>query len=200
MVKEEVGGELFVLVAGKVSLDGLVSVEAEAAQPLDGITLLLGDRNSLGTRGERNIVIGIFTKKLEELIGIRGNELSKLRVAGAKLLEDGLEHLWLLLDNLAELLELGVMSQEVEVTQVTTLAGSSRSSSRGGGLVATASSPTRTASLSSEIEQVDIATLIGTTVGSRLSGRGLSSRGGMVLLLLLLLFLLDVFGDSLKPS
>lgn len=120
--------------------------------PLDSIALLLGDRNSLGTRGERNIVIGILTKKLEELVGIRGNELSELRVAGAKLLEDGLEHLWLLLDNLAELLELGVMSQEVEVTQVTTLAGGSRSSSGGGGLVATASSPTRTASLSSEIE------------------------------------------------
>lgn len=168
--------------------------------PLDSIALLLGDRNSLGTRGQRNIVIGIFAKELEELIGIRGNELSQLRVAGTKLLEDGLEHLRLLLDNLAELLELGVMSQEVEVTQVTTLTGSSRSSSRGGGLVATASSPTRTASLSSEIEQVDVTTLI-TAMSGGLSGRGLSSRGSMVLLLLLLLLLLpDVFGDSLKSS
>lgn len=32
LVKEEVGGKLFVLVAGEVGLNGLVSVEAEAAQ------------------------------------------------------------------------------------------------------------------------------------------------------------------------
>ena len=51
---------------------------------------------------------------------MRGDELSQLWVPGAELLEDGLQHLGLLLDNLAELLELSIVPEEVEVTQVTT--------------------------------------------------------------------------------
>ena len=69
LVKEEVGGQLLVLVAGKVGLDGLLAVEAKPTQlqnylsvtlhrqqvkgdtyTLDGIALLLGHGDGLGTR------------------------------------------------------------------------------------------------------------------------------------------------------
>jgi hypothetical protein len=111
--------------------------EGKQGEPysLNGISLLLGDGNSLGARGERNIIVSIFTQQLKELVWVRGNQLRQLRVASAELLQDRLQHLRLLLNNLAELLKLGVVSEEVEVAQIATLAagngrggGSSRSS------------------------------------------------------------------------
>ncbi len=83
--------------------------------PLDSVPFFLGNRNSLRAGGERSIVVGVLAKEAEELFGVLGDQLGKLRVASAQLLQDRLEHLGLLLDNLAELLELGVVPQEVEV-------------------------------------------------------------------------------------
>jgi hypothetical protein len=48
------------------------------------------------------------------------DQLCQLWVTSADLLEDRLEHLGLLLHDLAELLELGVVAEEVEVAQSTT--------------------------------------------------------------------------------
>ena len=67
LVEKEVGSEFFILITSKVSLDGCISVESEAAKldrisneydliklesyPLDSVTLLLSNRNSLSSRG-----------------------------------------------------------------------------------------------------------------------------------------------------
>jgi hypothetical protein len=88
-----------------------------------------------------------------------GNQLRKLRVTGTKLLKDGLQHLGLLLDDLAELLKLGVVAQEVQVAEVllrstTANRGANRSSSSlgvGSSTSSAATAPT-TASLCCEIE------------------------------------------------
>lgn len=58
------------------------------------------------------------------------NQLGKLRVTGADLLKDRLQHLRLSLDNLAKLLELRVISEEIQVgnTSCGTSSGSSASS------------------------------------------------------------------------
>lgn len=103
---------------------------------LDGITFLFGNRDSLGTRRQGNIIVAILSQELEELVGMGGDKLSQLGVASAELLQDRLQHLGLLLNNLSELLELSVVSEEVEVAQITTAAlatsggrGSGRSSS-----------------------------------------------------------------------
>lgn len=158
LVEKEVGGELLVLVAGEVSLDGLVAVETEAAQlftkknqyhchpqrfsqgprstyTLDSIALLLSHGNRLSSRGKRSIVVAILTEQTQKLLRVLGNQLSQLRVASAKLLQDGLEHLWLLLDHLAELLELRVVPEELQVAHASLLS-SSRLGDRGGGTTA----------------------------------------------------------------
>lgn len=135
LVEQEVGSEFFVLVAGEVSLDGLVAVEAQAAKlspvstncldssdgenthSLNGVPLLLGHGDSLSPRGQWGVIISVLTEQAEELLGVLGYQLGQLRVASSKLLQDRLQHLRLLLDNLAKLLELGVVSQEIQVTE-----------------------------------------------------------------------------------
>lgn len=49
MVKEKVGGQLLVLVAREIRLDGQVALEAKATQPLYGVTFCLGDSDRGGT-------------------------------------------------------------------------------------------------------------------------------------------------------
>lgn len=108
----------------------LAPVSTVSTYPLNSVALLLGDGNSLCTRRQGRVVVGILAQKLEELVGVRGNQLGQLRVAGTELLQDGLEHLRLLLHHLAQLLELGVVAEEVEVAQVAgTTAGSGGSGS-----------------------------------------------------------------------
>ena len=111
--------------------------------PLDGVTLLFRHRDGLGTGGQGNVIFAVLSQKREELVRVITDELSQLGVSGAKLLEDGLQHLGLLLDNLPQLLELSVVSEEVEIAEIaTTLAagGSGSGGSSGGSLVA-ASAP-----------------------------------------------------------
>lgn len=217
LVEQEVGGELLVLVAGEVSLDGLIAVESQAAQlyklrqlhdqkqgklvrytyTLDSIALLLSHRNSLSTRRQWSVVVAILTEQAEELLRVLGNQLSELGVAGTELLQDRLEHLGLLLDNLAKLLELCVVPEELQVAHASLPGGSSRSGSSGGSTATKRVSTAATATLlSGEVEQVH-ATLVLTTSGGRggrdrsaTSGR-LSSRSRGALLLL------DVVGDTL---
>lgn len=161
--------------------------------PLNSIALLLGDRNGLGAGRQGDVVFGILAEQLEESVGVRGNELGKLGVASAKLLQDWLQHLGLLLYNLAELLELRIGAQEIQVSEVSTGGGS-------GSISAAAAGSTSTTGLSGEIEQVDAPTLLVATGLCRLrrnsswGGRGGGSGSGGLPSLLLLL---DVVGDAL---
>lgn len=160
--------------------------------PLNSIALLLGDRNGLGAWRQRDVVFGILAEQLEESVGVRGNKLGKLGVASAELLQDGLQHLGLLLYNLAELLKLRVGAQEIQVSEIST-GGSS------GSISAAAAGSTSTTSLSGEIEQVDASTLLVAAGLCRLRrSSSWGSRGGGSGGLPSLLLLLDVVGDALN--
>jgi hypothetical protein len=101
----------------------------------------------------------------------------------------------LLLDDLAKLLELRIMSEEIQVAEISTAlscccgCGGSRS------ITATISSTTTATSLSSKIKKIDTSIIIAAFVGGR---RGLAwcRCGGLASLL----FLLDAFGDTLFRS
>lgn len=161
----------------------------------------------MGTRGQRNIIVGILTQKLKELVLMCRYQLRKLRVARSELLQDGVQHLGLLLNDLAELLKLRIVAKEVKVTQVAALAtesggsGSSTGSCVAAGAAAGTSSTTSTL-LGSEIEKVHVivAAAITTTRGSSLGfgGSWCGSLGSSSLPLLLLL--LDVLGDTLRTG
>lgn len=138
----------------------------------------------MGSRGERSIIVaGRLAKQGEELVGVSGDQLGELRVAGAELLEDGLEHLGLLLHHLAELLELGVGAEPLEIAQA--LPTGSSCSSRGGDTGARSRSATTTAAartraaalLGGEVEQVDIPVIVTASGSTGGRGRGGGSRG-----------------------
>lgn len=110
LVEQEIGGELLVLIAGKVGLNSLVAIETKAAQllktgsiscfhiggkssctyTLNSIALLLRHGDRLGTRRQWGILIALLTKQAKELIGMMSNELGKLGIASTELLQDRL--------------------------------------------------------------------------------------------------------------
>lgn len=150
------------------------------------------------TRRQRSIVVSILTKQAEKLVGVLSDQLGELRVAGTELLEDGLQHLGLLLDDLTELLKLGVISQEIQVAE--SLTTSSRSSRGGGGTntgtgttSASSTSGATASCLRGKVEQVYVTVVVDTSSGS--SGRGSGRlRGGSCGSLLLLQILGDTLG------
>ena len=79
--------------------------------PLNGVALVVGDRDGLRTWGQRPLVVAAFGKKLKKLLGVLANELGKLRIACGNLLQNGLEHRGLLLHDLSKLLKLRVVTQ-----------------------------------------------------------------------------------------
>lgn len=161
--------------------------------PFNSIALFFCDRDSLGAGGQGNVVVGAFAQKREELVGVGGNQLCKLRVAGAKLLQNRLEHLWLLLNNLAELLELRVMSEKIQVAQIcTTLRCTRSSSSRATTATSSATTPT---SLSGKIEEVYASIILSALLSSG-GGRGGLRRSGCGSLASML-FLLNVLRNTL---
>lgn len=226
MVEQEVCGELLVLVAGEVGLDSLVTVEAEAAElfvpcqilaspekknavivglrtyTFNSIALFFGDGDRLRTRGKRSVVITILTKETQELIGVLGDQLGKLGVASPELLQNRLQHLRLLLDDLAQLLELGVVAKEVEVAKaLSTNGGGQAARSRSGSSTGESSSTGVTATLlGSEVKEVDVRVIANSGRRSRGGGGGGGGGGlgrGGPGGLLLCLRRTQVFGDTL---
>lgn len=200
LLEQEVCSKLLVLVAGEVSLSSLFAVEAQPTQAFDGVALLFSDLNGVSSGRERCVIVATaLAEELEELVLVLSNQLGELGVSGTELLQNRLQHLGLLLDNLAKLLELGVVSQEVEVTE--SLLVSSCCTGCGGrhsccrcGIRASTRRTTSTAAtlLCGEVEQVDVAVIVITArcgSCSWLCG-GLSSRG--------LRLLLKVLGDTLE--
>lgn len=140
----------------------------------------------MGAWRQRAIIL--FTQELEKLLLVLTDELCNLGVPSGDLLKDGFQHLWLLLDQLAELLKVRIIPQEVEVGQSFPSSDSTGTSST--------TSTLSSAGLGSGFKQIHWLITAGRR-GSTLSGRGgrAGSRGGCSSLLLLLL--LDVVGDSL---
>merc|ERR1712187_37653 len=76
-------------------------------------SLLFRNTDRLCTRGKH--VFTVFTQQLKELFFVLANELRDLRVTSSDLLKNGLEHLRLLLNKLAQLLKMRVVTKEIEV-------------------------------------------------------------------------------------
>ena len=102
-------------------------------------------------RWQRNIIVSILSKKLHELLRILRDDLRELRIAGRDLLQDGFKHLWLLLDDLSQLLELWVIAQEVEISGIACSSGRSATGPSSSSSRCTSSR----SSLCSRLEQID---------------------------------------------
>ena len=129
----------------------------KSTHSLDGIALLLSHTNSLSTRGQRRIVVIILAKQAQELVRVLGDQLGELGVSGTQLLENGLKHLRLLLDNLAELLELGIISEEIQVSKIPS--GATTTGSGGGSGSGSTSISARTSSATSTATPTTLALL-----------------------------------------
>lgn len=149
--------------------------------PLNSVPLLFGHGYGLGGGRQRHVIVCRFTKKLEKLIRIRGDELRQTGVPGAQLLENGLKHLRLLLNDLAELLELRIVPKKVQIAKITTLTCGSGGGSGGGSsirsCVGTAAAGPAASLLSCEIEEVDASFILG-ALSSRIRLRGSNGGGG----------------------
>lgn len=94
----------------------LVKQQWYATYTLDCITLFWRNTNVLCARRQRNTLsVVALGEQLHELLGITGNQLRKLRIRGADLLQDVLEHGRLLLNKLPQVLEGGIVAQEVKI-------------------------------------------------------------------------------------
>ena len=127
LLEEKVGGQLLVLIAGEVSLDNQVALEAKEAElllrdklassgpvsiasfgnkseskahPFNSSPLLLRNANSSRTGRQRRILVRVLGEQLQELLRVLPDHLRELRVAARHLLQDGLQHAWLRLHNL----------------------------------------------------------------------------------------------------
>lgn len=81
---------------------------------LDCISLLFRHMDLLRTRRQL-LLLEIFTEQLQELFLVLPDELRDLRVACGHLLQDRFEHCRVLLHQLAKLLEMGVVAQEIQI-------------------------------------------------------------------------------------
>ena len=123
------------------------------------------------------------------MIGVLTNDGSNLGIPSSDLLQDGLKHVRLLLDQLTELLEVRVAAEELEAAKGFTTSSTCAGTCTCG--TSTTGPTTLTTGLGSGFEKVE--RLLTT------SGSGGTRRGGLFscFLLLLLLLLLDVIRDSL---
>jgi hypothetical protein len=171
--------------------------------PLNSSTFFLRDADSLSPWWERSIIVTILAQQLQELLRVLSDQLCQLWVTSAYLLEDGLEHLGLLLHDLTKLLELGIVTEEIEVAKSTTGCGCCCScSSRSEEISCSTASTCSTSSTGCGcclLEKVDWFLSAFTTFASWRSGgwgSGLTASSWSRLSL----FLLKSFWDALKTS
>jgi hypothetical protein len=141
--------------------------------PLDGSAFFLCDADGLSSWWEWGIIVTVFAQQLQELVRMLSDQLRQLWVTSAHLLEDRFEHLGLLLHDLAKLLELGVVAEEVEVTQSTTGCSCGYCSSCSKDISCSSTSGCTASSSTScgcGLEQIDGLFTTLTTFGSRRSG------------------------------
>lgn len=97
--------------------------------PFDRGSLLLGHANLLSSRRQWRVAVCLLTEQLQKLLRVLPDQLRQLRVARADLLKDRFEHVGLCLDDRAQLLELGVVTKEIKITQPSRSGSGSSSSS-----------------------------------------------------------------------
>ena len=105
-----------------------------------------------------------------------GDQLSKLRVTSADLLENGFKHLRLLLHNLSQLLELRIVAQEVQAVAAERTASASPSGTSSSSSSSTTCPTSTLASLCGCLEQV-YGLVAARSLGSRSSGTRVATSG-----------------------
>lgn len=142
----------------------------------------------MGARGQLALLVltEILAQQLQELLRVLSNHRSNLGVASCNLLQNGLQHVGLLLDELTELLEVGIAAQEVQVTKRLTST--------------TATAAATLTGLSSGFKHVETAIFAqrrGSSSSSIFIIIGVRGRALCLGLLLLLRLLRGLFGDTL---
>lgn len=89
--------------------------KSQKTHPLNRRSLILRDADLLRPRRQRRIPLRILRQQLQELLRVLADQRRQLRIARPDLLQDRLQHARLRLDNLAQLLELRVRAQEIQV-------------------------------------------------------------------------------------
>lgn len=84
---------------------------------LNSLSFLFRNANGLSSGRQWGVLIGILAEQLQELIWILANQLCKLWISGAYLLQNRLEHAWLCLHYLTQLLELWISSKKIKITK-----------------------------------------------------------------------------------
>jgi hypothetical protein len=144
----------------------------------------------LSTRRQSLVIFTkVLSEQLKELFRVLSNNLSNLGVASGNLLQDGLEHLGLLLYQLTELLEVRVAAKEIQVCITT---------SRTTGTSGSSTTTTTLTSLGSSLEHVERFVATKTFTDGR--GVGMSLSLLLLLMLLRLLLTLGALGDTLKQD
>lgn len=92
----------------------------ESTHSLNSITLLLRNTDAGSSWWKRRIIVtGVLAQQLQELFWVGADDGSQLWITSGNLLENRLKHCWLLLNHLAKLLELGVISEKVKISKTT---------------------------------------------------------------------------------
>ena len=125
-----------------------------AAYPLYRFAFFLGDADSLGTRGKRRVLVGVLRKQLQKLLWVVCNQLGQLWVASSDLLQNGFKHLWLLLYDLSQLLELWIVTQEIQTIAAQGCTGASRSCTGASRASCPSTTSPTLSGLSSSLEQI----------------------------------------------
>lgn len=124
---------------------------------------------------ELALIAEVLRQQLQKLLLVLADELRQLRVARANLLKDRLQHLRLLLHQLTQLLEVRVISQEVQIPQLARFSTARSGSSPGPGTGASSSLPLAGARLSSSFKQIHRLVAADCRCGG---ASGTSRRGG----------------------
>lgn len=181
------------------NLGGQSIEEQGKTYSLNSLSFFVGNCNLIRAgRQWPTLVIRILTKQLQESLGVLADQCCKLWIPNADLLQDWLKHLWLLLNDLTQLLKLGIVPEKVKVRETS---GSRSSLARG-------TSALLASSGSGSFKQVNILRLgsfplspfprRATTNGRSGSGSGLGRLCGRRCGRLSRPFLCKVFRDTLK--
>lgn len=80
------------------------------------------------TRRKFPLLTQVLRQKLKKLFLVLTNQLSQLWITCSDLLQDGFEHLRLLLHQLSQLLEMRIVAEEIEIAQCASISSTSTSS------------------------------------------------------------------------
>ena len=101
----------------------IVTAKCGPAYSFNSLLLFWGNANlSCSWRGTHITLLTFLTEQLQELLWVCADQLCQLWVTSSNTLQDWLEHLWLLLNDLSQLLKLWVVAKPIQVTKTSSVA------------------------------------------------------------------------------